>query len=92
MKWIAVALLLVGIWFMARPLARLDFPRYSQLPEYYWAGDYKPPNECSEAVAYLKVRVHFADAKCIYARRYEVWWLSIQNFMRVQLPQLVSLL
>lgn len=93
LRWILLALLSAGILFMARPMSRLDFPRYHKLPEYYWVSDYGPPAQCREVIVYLKQNglAALLSAKCVYARRYEVWWLAVQNLTRLQLPQIVSL-
>jgi hypothetical protein len=73
--------------------ARLTYPKYDELAEYYWAGDFKPAAECEDSVSYLKQHAPNSfgmGVRCAYARRFKVWWLMAKNIALVQAPALLS--
>ena len=48
--------------------ARLTFPEYDKLPEYYWAGEFEKPADCERAVVKETPNLS-VGARCAYARR-----------------------
>jgi hypothetical protein len=89
MKLLIIALIAVLLGLIAayamQTRARLIFPDYDRInniDEFYFAGDFRSPSACEDALAYFQAPPGQTakPARCRYAPRYYVWWLKARNF------------